>query len=226
MARRLLRQVTIKRSGYGMPVENRSKRSTDIRAKPIRLPLVQTDIHFSPDGRQLITANEDRTAQLWTLEGRPLTLFSGHDGGVNNVNFSPNGTVIATASNDKTIKLWRPDGTLLKTLTGHQNAVSVVMFNNDGQLLAFVSFDGTIKIWRLDGTLVSTLRGHQGRVWDVAFSPDGRQLISASEDKTVLLWDLQRVLNPKQILADGCTWVRDYLKYNQALPPDDRTLCP
>jgi WD40 repeat protein len=183
-------------------------------------------IHFSPDGRQLITANEDRTAQLWSIEGQPLAILSGHDEGVNNVNFSPNGTVIATASNDKTIKLWRPDGTLLKTLTGHQNAVSVVMFNNDGQLLASVSFDGTIKIWRLDGTLVSTLRGHQGRVWDVAFSPDGRKLISASEDKTVLLWDLQRVLNPKQILADGCTWVRDYLKYNQALPLDDRTLCP
>jgi WD40 repeat protein len=184
-------------------------------------------IHFSPEGSQLITANEDGTVQLWTIEGRFIRVFSGHVGTVNNVNFSPDGTVIVTGSSDKTIKLWRrSNGTLLRTLTGHQNAVSVVVFNKDGQLLASVSYDGTIKLWRLDGTLVSTLRGHQGRVWDVAFSPDGRKLISGSEDKTALLWDLQRVLNPKQVLADGCDWVRDYLKYNQALAPDDLTLCP
>jgi WD40 repeat protein len=184
-------------------------------------------IHFSPDGRQLIAANEARTAQLWTVEGQPLGVLSGHDGIVNTVDFSPDGALIVTGSSDKTIKFWRrSDRALLKTLTGHQNAVSVIGFKADGQLLASVSFDGTIKLWRLDGTLISTLRGHQGRVWDVAFSPDGRKLISAGEDKTALLWNLPRVLNPKQVVADGCDWVRDYLKYNQALSTSDLNLCP
>ncbi|MGB8700507.1 MAG: AAA-like domain-containing protein, partial [Thermosynechococcaceae cyanobacterium] len=183
-------------------------------------------VKFSPDGRHLLAANEARTAQLWTKEGQLLTTFSGHDGGVYSVAFSPDGKLIATGSADKTVKLWRLDGTLLKTLTGHQNAIFGLTFNRNGQLLASSSFDGTIKLWRPDGALVSTLRGHQGRVWDVAFSPDGQQLISVSEDKTALLWDLQRVLNPKQVFADGCTWARDYLKYNQTLPASDRTLCP
>jgi WD40 repeat protein len=183
-------------------------------------------LSFSPDSRTLLTANEDRTAQLRTVQGQPLKVLAGHEGSVYSTAFSPDGALMATGSADKTVKLWRSDGTLFKTLTGHQNAIFGLAFNPKQELLASASFDGTIKLWRLDGTLVSTLRGHQGRVWNVTFSSDGRKLISVGEDKIALLWDLERVLNPQQVLADGCAWVRDYLKNNQALARRDRSLCP
>ncbi len=69
---------------------------------------------FSPSGRNLITASEDRTAKLWDIQTRTCLLtLVGHTGPVRSA-FSPDGQCIVTASDDGTARTWRMPDALLE----------------------------------------------------------------------------------------------------------------
>ena len=63
---------------------------------------------FSPDGKRIVTASEDKTARLWdAATGKPIgEPLKGHEDSVKSAAFSPDGTRIVTASADKTARLW------------------------------------------------------------------------------------------------------------------------
>ncbi|GAB1544458.1 hypothetical protein NUACC21_71340 [Scytonema sp. NUACC21] len=145
---------------------------------------------FSPDGKMIASASEDKTIKLWSRDGRLLKSIIGHSKEVTSVTFSPDGKTLASSSADKTIKLWNLEGQLLKTINGHSAAVTSVAFSPDGKTLASSSEDKTIKLWNLNGQLLKTINGHGAAVTSVTFSPNGKTLASSSEDKTIKLWYL------------------------------------
>jgi WD40 repeat protein/tetratricopeptide (TPR) repeat protein len=147
-------------------------------------------VSFSPDGKTIASASEDKTIKLWSCEGNLLHTLIGHDAEVNSVSFSPDGKTIASASEDKTIKLWSHEGNLLGTLIGHDAEVNSVSFSPDGKTIASASKDTTIKFWTRMGNFLHTLAGHEARVTSISFSPDGKTIASASWDKTIKLWSL------------------------------------
>ncbi|ARV62603.1 hypothetical protein BZZ01_31765 [Nostocales cyanobacterium HT-58-2] len=148
-------------------------------------------VAFSPDGKTIASASQDKTVRLWNVQGQLLKTLNGHSDAVYGVAFSPDGKTIASASQDKTVRLWNVQGQLLKTLNGHSSEVIGVAFSPDGKTIASASWDKTVRLWNVQGQLLKTLNGHSSGVYGVAFSPDGKTIASASRDKTVRLWNVQ-----------------------------------
>ncbi|MBN3926195.1 caspase family protein [Nostoc sp. NMS4] len=177
-------------------------------------------VSFSPDGKTIVSASNDKTAILWGRDGTKLRTLIGHTDKVRSVSFSPDGQMIATASFDRTVKLWRTsDGGLIRTLNGHTAEVVSLSWSSNGEAIATGSADRTAKIWQVsDGHLLRTFSGYRDFVNSVSFSPDGKILAIASADKTVKLWSVSDGLLQKTLLGHSAG------VSSVAFSPDGQTL--
>jgi eukaryotic-like serine/threonine-protein kinase len=109
-----------------------------------------TGVAFSPGGRLLATASQDRTARVWEVRtGREVWTLQEHAGPLTGLAFSPDGRRLATASEDRTVKIWDVStGLKLLTLKGHPGPVNGVAFSPDGRRLAAACQDGTVWVWQ------------------------------------------------------------------------------
>lgn len=156
-------------------------------------------IAFSPDGKFLASAADDRTIRLWDVStGKQIRVLTGHTLPVNLVSFAPDGKSIASSSSDGTVRVWEV-GTgreLLKMVHGYP--VKALAFSPDGQLLAaaceFADNECKrpgIELWNaLNGEPVRQFVEPDKSVESLAFSPDGRLLASAGYQSPARLWEV------------------------------------
>ena len=126
---------------------------------------------FSSDGKKVVTASDDKTAQLWDAEsGEKLQKLEGHTGEVNSAVFSPDGKKIVTASWDHTARIWDTEsGKELKKFRGCDNITTYIART------PMVAIGGTEPL--------KSIRF-------ASFSPDGTQIVVAL-DLTIRILDTE-----------------------------------
>jgi dipeptidyl aminopeptidase/acylaminoacyl peptidase len=147
---------------------------------------------FSPEGRRLVTASADKTANVWDIDSkRPITPPLQHTGEVYVARFSPDGTRVVTASADNTARVWNAEnGAPITKSLPHNDKVRDAHFSPDGLRVATASMDNTARIWDArTGQPVGRTLHHPRTVEAIAFSPDGLRLVTASLDETARIWD-------------------------------------
>jgi WD40 repeat protein len=198
-------------SDYGLCLWNVAT-GKEIRRNVVQGPFVS----FSPDGRQALCAETDKSARVWDMDkGMEIRSLSGHERKVMSAAFSRDGKFVLTGCvgqfeetepvlRETPLYLWRLDsGKEIRRFRGHSSSVRSVVFSPDGKRALSCSgcvqtkdgkkspADCVIRLWEVEsGKEIHAFVGHEGPVYSVAFSPEGKYFISGSVDRTVRLWRL------------------------------------
>lgn len=151
-------------------------------------------VHFSPDGRRIVTVSTDTLGVLWDAQtGLALASLDGHTYWVKQAQFSPDGQAILTLTEGgKNLRLWHGhSGQPMVLLQGHSMQIAHACFSPDGKYLASGSLDATARLWNFaTQTCSAVLLGHLGAIEQVCFHPSAPLLATASRDKTARLWNI------------------------------------
>ena len=145
-------------------------------------------------GLAVASGSADRTAKLWSSDGKLLKTLAGHSDRLGRIAFHPLGLHLGTASFDLTWRLWDVEtGSCLLEQEGHSRAVYTVAFQGDGALCVSGGLDGYARVWDVrTGKSVMVLEGHIKGVLAVDFSPNGYFVATGSEDHTARVFDLRK----------------------------------
>jgi WD40 repeat protein len=111
------------------------------------------DIDISVDGNRLLTASDDNTLIVWSLDGDVLRRLAGHSDAVNVGLFLPDGESVASASDDRTMILWDIDsGQAVRIFRGSPTPITGFAVSPDGRYMATTSGDDTVRLWEITRT--------------------------------------------------------------------------
>ena len=163
------------------------------------------DLIVTPDGKQLVSASNDKTVRVWDIEtGKTVRMIRGDVapgswGTILTMAMSPDGRLLAVGGQfhdtDRArgcaIRIYDfASGKLVKTLKGHENVVAALAFSPDGRQIFSGSADKTAILWDVaTGRQLRRLAAHAEPVGSVAFSKDGRSVVTGSDDESIRLWD-------------------------------------
>jgi WD40 repeat protein len=152
------------------------------------------DVAWSADGTQIASASYDRTIRLWSRDGAPKAILTGHTDNVQCVAFLPNGAGLVSAagtSSDGSVRFWprlSVEPQRLRVPDGHRSVALTLA--PERRWYALHSFTGErLKLlsgMRGSGAVDECLLDLQATVLEIDTSRDGRWLAVASRDGAAL----------------------------------------
>lgn len=162
-------------------------------------------VAFSPDGKYVLTGNDDNTANLWEAQsGQEIRRFTGHTKGIVDVHFSPDGENIFTMSPDRSTRAWdAATGKELYQITTDPPLLWTA-YSHDGKYIFTISGDKMIRQWDAEsGKEIGVFLKLPDQVTSIYISPDDKYLLTFSN--TAQLWDLETGQKLREFLLDPGT---------------------
>jgi WD40 repeat protein len=145
-------------------------------------------LEWSADGKELVSADADGVARVWSYDGDLKMSMKGHTQGVATASFSPSADRVVTTSNDHSIRVW-------KTATGEEitrwdTPFADARFDPSGKLLLAHS-DLDVEVWKVDdeGRKPIARMKHDAEVTSARWSSRGEFVVTSSIDGTLRVWD-------------------------------------
>jgi WD40 repeat protein len=144
---------------------------------------------WSPDGRWLVSGNQDPSVHLWMPESDVELQMSGYEGKVRHLSFDWTGRWLAT-SGSREASVWDCSGEgpagREPAMLAHEAPVCEVAFQRSHGLLASAALDGSLMLWSPERRqpLRATVR-LPAAASGLAWSPDDRLLAIGSEKAMV-----------------------------------------
>ncbi|MEM7590193.1 MAG: CHAT domain-containing protein [Cyanobacteria bacterium P01_A01_bin.83] len=168
-------------------------------------------IAFTPNGKHLVSAGNDRTVRLWDIEnGQLINLFKGHKERVKCLQISADGKQIISGSADSTLKIWdiaTGDCTkTIKTSLNPKTVLNAIAINSEKQLImtGSTSVQGTIKRWHWQsGEMLDAVKAASSGINSLTLSSDARILVSGSKGNTIKIWNLEEGLNEPLVIPNA-----------------------
>ncbi len=163
-------------------------------ALPALPPILHRDrvstVAFSPDGKQILSASWDKTAQVFDAASGTLRFVVHHDDAVLMAQYDGVGRRIVTTSADGTARIWNAgNGEPLTPPMRHKGKVLRAEFSPDGQSLLTTAAEKLVRLWNAtNGALRFELRAHSIDTTAARFAPDGARLVTASAWGSIRIW--------------------------------------
>jgi WD40 repeat protein len=159
-----------------------------------------SDVVFSPDGTQLLTASWDSTMRLWQVNGLPTgnplivhTFKEASSEAFLSANFDPTGQKLVCSTYWSALA-WVSDfdgGLMGRIIDDHRGRVNDAEFNAQGTQIVTASDDTNACLWDSDEKAIRTFYGHKAGIKSAAFNAAGTQLLTSSYDGTAKVWNVQ-----------------------------------
>jgi len=108
------------------------------------------DAEFSPNGREVVTADADGYVRIYDLaKFKKVKTLDASEGTAYSAAFSQNGKLVVSGYKSGATRVWDVAGTGLQltSLAGNASAVYAARFSPTGSEVVTASADGTIRVW-------------------------------------------------------------------------------